>query len=143
MPPRIAQDCYREALAIAKSWLGNPSGGRIPRAKKPRIWLTYKLSYRVKGEYVEVLSGFKLRIIGWDRRYDQYDNREARLVFRDGEFILYISKHAPKPSKYIPRGVLAEDINEKHLVAGNSRFENMFKTVVERALHYKRLAEYL
>jgi len=143
LPSRIAQDCYREALAIAKSWLRNPNRGEIPRARKLRIWLTYNQGYRVKGEYVEVIGGFRLRIIGWDRRYDQYGSREARLVFRDGEFTLYISKHVPKPVKYTPRGILAVDVNEKHIVVGNSKFERRFETAVERALHYKCLAENL
>ena len=143
LPSRLAIDCYREALAIAKSWLRNPNRGRIPRARSHRIWLTYGQSYRVKREYVEVLGGFRLRIIGWDRRYDQYDTREARLIFRDGKFILYISRRVPKPSKYTPRGVLAVDVNEKHIVVGNKRFEHRFETAVEKALHYRYLAEKL
>jgi putative transposase len=49
LPSRIAIDCYREAIAIAKSWLNNPSRGSMPRAMAPRIWLTSKYSYRVKG----------------------------------------------------------------------------------------------
>ena len=74
LPSRIAGDCYREALAITKSWLRNQSRGEIPKAKNLRIWLSNKLSYRVKGDYVEIIGGLKLRIIGWDRRYDSYPN---------------------------------------------------------------------
>jgi len=140
---KVAQDCYREALAIAKSWLRNPSRGRVPTAKNPRIWLVHGYSYRVRGEHVELIGGLKLRIIGWDRRYDGYPNREARLLFKGGKFILYMSKHIPKPDKYAPRGVLAVDINEKCIVAGNSRFEYRLETPIEKALHYKRLAERL
>jgi hypothetical protein len=33
LPSRIAMDCYREALSIAKSWLSNPNKGTMPRAK--------------------------------------------------------------------------------------------------------------
>jgi len=33
--------------------------------------------YRVKEGYVEIIGVVRLRIIGWDRRYDQYDNGEA------------------------------------------------------------------
>jgi hypothetical protein len=39
--------------------------------------------YRVKEGYVEIIGGVKLKIIGWDRRYDGYENGEARLVHRD------------------------------------------------------------
>jgi IS605 OrfB family transposase len=140
---KIAIDCYREAIAIAKSWLRNPRKGKMPRAKIPRIWLTYKQSCRVKHNYVEILGGFKLRIIGWDRRYDKYPNKDARLLLKDSKFILEISKHMPKPAKYIPKGILAIDINEKHIVVGNSYFEYRFETAIEKALHYKQLAENL
>jgi transposase, IS605 OrfB family, central region len=143
LPSRIAQDCYREALAAAKSWLRNKSKGRIPVARKPRVWLTYGHSYRVRDGYVEILGGLKLRVIGWDRRYDSYISREARLVYKNSKFTLYISKRIPKPAKYNPRGVLAVDINERHVVVGNSTLELRLETAVERALHYRKLAEKL
>ncbi|TDA40423.1 MAG: transposase, partial [Candidatus Methanomethylicota archaeon] len=79
LPSKIAQDCYREAIAIAKSWLRNPKKEKIPTIKTLRMWLTPSQGYRVKDSYVEVLGGFKLKIIGWDKRYDKYQNREARL----------------------------------------------------------------
>jgi IS605 OrfB family transposase len=143
LPSKVAQDCYRESIAIAKSWLNNPSRGSVPRAKTLRLWLTYGQSYRIRDGCVEVLRGYKLRIIGWDRRYDVYPNREAKLVFKDGKFILGISKRMPMPAKYSPSGVLAVDINEKHIVVGNSQHEYRFETTVERAMHYKLLAENL
>jgi IS605 OrfB family transposase len=143
LPSKVAQDCYREAIAIAKSWLGNPNRGRVPRAKTPRLWLTHGYSYRVKDGYVEVLGGYKLRIVGWDRRYDNYPSGDAILLFKDGKFILGISKRVPKPVKYVARGVLAVDVNEKHIVVGNSKTEHRFETAVRRALHYKQLAENL
>ena len=143
LPSKIAIDCYREAIAIAKSWLKNPRKGGIPRAKTPRLWLSHKYSYRIKDNYVEIIGGYKLRIIGWDRRYDQYQNKEARLLLKDGKFILEISKHISKPVKYIPKGILAIDVNEKHIVVGNSHFEYRFETAIEKALNYKQLAENL
>uniref|UniRef100_A0A7J2U4C8 Transposase n=1 Tax=Ignisphaera aggregans TaxID=334771 RepID=A0A7J2U4C8_9CREN len=143
LPSKIAIDCYREAIAIAKSWLGNPNRGRVPGAKTPRLWLTNKYSYRVRDSYVEILGGFRLRIIGWDKRYDAYPNGDAILLFKDGKFILGISKRVPKPAKYIPRGILAVDINEKHIAVGNSKTEHRFETAIRRALHYKHLAEEL
>jgi IS605 OrfB family transposase len=143
LPSKVAQDCYREAIAIARSWLSNPSRGNMPRAMAPRIWLTNSYSYRVRDGYVELLGGYRLRIIGWDKRYDVYPSGDAILLFKDGKFILEISKRVPKPVKYSPSGVLAVDVNEKHIVVGNSQHEHRFETVVERAQHYKRLAENL
>jgi putative transposase len=143
LPSKVAVDCYREAIAIARSWLSNSNRGRVPRAKTPRLWLTHRYSYRVRDGYVEVLGGYKLRIVGWDMRYDGYPSGDARLLFKDGKFILYISKRVPKPAKYVARGVLAVDVNEKHIAVGNSQHEYRFETAVEKALHYKRLAEEL
>jgi len=143
LPSRIALDCYREAIAIAKSWLRNPRRGNKPTVKSLRVWLTHEHSYRVKGGHVELAGGYRLRIIGWDRRYDSYPSREARLVFRGGEFTLYVYKQMPRPAKYAPKGVLAVDVNERQIVVGNSRVEQRIETPVERALHYRRLAERL
>ncbi|NAZ38729.1 MAG: IS200/IS605 family element transposase accessory protein TnpB [Acidilobus sp.] len=140
---KIAGDCYREAIAIAKAWLRNPRRGKVPTARGLSMWLTHKLSYRVKGDRVELIGGYRLRIIGWDRRYDDFPNREARLVFRDGEFTLYVYKHVPRPAEYAPKGVLAVDVNERQIVVGNSRVEVRIETSVERALRYRRLAERL
>ncbi|MCQ5340832.1 MAG: transposase, partial [Candidatus Methanomethylicia archaeon] len=69
LPSKIAQDCYREAIAIAKSWIRNPKKEKIPTIKTLRMWLTLSQGYRIKDNYVEIIGGYKLRIIGWDRRY--------------------------------------------------------------------------
>jgi len=65
------------------------------------------------------------------------------LLLKDGKFILEISKRISKLPKYTPRGILAVDVNEKYIVIGNSKIEHRLGTAVERALHYKRLAENL
>ncbi|MFZ8783411.1 MAG: RNA-guided endonuclease TnpB family protein [Desulfurococcaceae archaeon] len=143
LPSKVAQDCYREAIAIAKSWLNNSNRGRVPRAKTPRLWLTNKYSYRIRDGYVEILEGYKLRIVGWDRRYDAYPSGDARMILKDGKLVLEVSKRVPKPVKYFARGVLAVDINERQIAVGNSMVELRLETVAERALHYKCLAERL
>ncbi|ADV64766.1 RNA-guided endonuclease TnpB family protein [Desulfurococcus mucosus] len=143
LPSRIAVDCYREAKAILKSWLGNGGDGRLPRARRPRMWLAEKQGYRVRDGYVEVIGGLRLKIIGWDRRYDQYPNRQAVLTYRSGKFLLRVAKKVPKPQPISPVDVLAVDVNEKYIVAGNHRVEYRFETAVERAVRYRELAERL
>jgi len=143
LPSRVAIDCYREALAIAKSYLGNGANGRIPRVKTLRMWLTPHYGYRIKDGYVEIAGGYRLRIIGWDRRYDAYENREARLVYRDGKMFLMIAKRVPKPSPTEPRGVIAVDINERYIYFGNRFFIDRIETPVDSATHYRKLAENL
>jgi len=143
LPSKVAQDCYREAIAIAKSWLSNPNRGNMPRAKTLRLWLTNGCSYRVRNGYVEILGGYRLRVSGWDGRYDSYPSGDARLLFKNGKLVLEISKRVPRPAKYSPKGVLAVDVNEGHIVVGNSQHEYRFETPIGRTLHYRRLAEYL
>jgi len=143
LPSRAALDCFREAIAIAKAWLRNPKRGDMPTVKSLSMWLTHEQGYRVKGDHVELAGGHRLRVIGYDRRYDSYPSREARLVFRDGEFTLYIFKRVPRPAKYAPKGVLAVDVNEGQIVVGNSSVEVRVETPIERALRYRRLAERL
>jgi len=143
LPARIAQDCYREAIAIAKSWLRSPRRGDMPVIKGLSMRLTHEQGYRVKGDHVELAGGYRLRVIGWDRRYDDFPNREATLIFREGRFDLYVTKQVPRPAKYAPKGVLAVDVNERQIVVGNSHVEQRVETPVERALRYRRLAEML
>jgi len=49
LPAKIAQDCYRNALAIARSWPGNGARGKRPVIKSVPIWLTHGYSYRIRG----------------------------------------------------------------------------------------------
>jgi putative transposase len=61
--------------------------GRKPRVRKLSMWLYPGQSYWIRDGYVEIAGGIKLKIIGWDRRYDEYENGEARLVYRDNKMI--------------------------------------------------------
>jgi len=143
LPSRVAIDCYREARAIVKSYLGNGGNGRVPRVRSLRMWLVHGQGYRIRDGYVEIIDGYRLRIIGWDRRYDAYKDRDAVLVYRDGRMYLVVAKRVPKPMDVAPRGVLAVDVNEKHIYYGNRFFIDMVETPVDRALHYRLLAENL
>jgi hypothetical protein len=102
LPSRVAVDCYRNALANANAWRNNPRRGRRPRVKKLSMLLHQGLGYRIREGYVEIIGGIRLKNIGWDRRYDEYENGEARLVYRGGEMVLWISKRIPKPQPYKP-----------------------------------------
>jgi len=84
-----------------------------------------------------------MKIIGWDRRYDQYENREARLVYKEGKMILWISKRIPRPKQYKPRDVMAIDINERMIVYGGDWINRDIDTAIDRAYKWKVLAENL
>jgi transposase len=105
------------------------------------MWLYPGRSYWVRDGYVEIIGGIKLRIIGWDRRYDEYENGEARLVYRGGKMMLWISKKIPKPQPYKPRDAIAVDINEKKIVYGDDRINKERDTKIGEAHRWKKLAE--
>jgi len=78
LPSRVAIDCYRDALANANAWRNNPRRGRRPRVRKLSMLLHPGSGYRIEDGYVEIIGGIRLKIISWDSRYDQYENREAK-----------------------------------------------------------------
>ena len=143
LPSRAAVDCYRDALANAKSWRNNPRRGRRPRVRKLSMLLHQGTGYRVKEGYVEIIGGIKLKIIGWDRRYDGYENGEARLVYRDGKMMLWISRKIPRPEPYQPREVIAIDINERKIVYRDDKINKESDTDIDRGYRWKLLAESL
>jgi IS605 OrfB family transposase len=99
--------------------------------------------YRIEDSYVEIIGGIRMKIIGWDRRYDQYENREARLVYRGDKMMLWISKKIPKPQPYQPRDAIAVDINERKMVYGDDRINKERDTEIDEAHRWKKLAESL
>jgi putative transposase len=143
LPSRVAIDCYRDALANANAWRNNPRKGRRPRVKKLSMPLHPGSGYRVKEGYVEIIGGVKLKIIGWDRRYDGYENEEARLVYREGKMMLWISKRVPKLElePYQPRDVIAVDINERKIVYGDHVINKESDRGIDRGYRWKKLAE--
>jgi putative transposase len=92
---------------------------------------------------VEIIGGVKLKIIGWDGRYDGYENGEARLVYRGDRMMLWISKKIPKPQLYQPRDAIAVDINERKIVYGDDRINKERYTEIDEAHRWKKLAENL
>jgi transposase len=95
--------------------------------------------YRVKEGYVEIIGGVKLKIIGWDRRYNSYENGEARLIYRGDKMMLWISKRIPKPQPYKPRDVIAVDINERKIVYGDDRINKERDTEIDETHRWKNL----
>jgi IS605 OrfB family transposase len=117
--------------------------GRKPRVRKLSMWLYPGQGYWIRDGYVEIAEGIKLSIIGWDRRYDQYENGETRLVYRDGKMMLWISKKIPRPEPYQPRDVIAIDVNERKIVYGDDKINKERGTKIGEAHRWKKLAENL
>jgi len=142
LPSAIAQDCYREALAIVKAYLANGARGETPVAKSLHMWLR-RDAYRVRDGYLYVTGGYRAKIVGVEERYEERKWREAKLVYRRGDMYLYIAVELPKPTMVEPRGVIAVDINERYVYYGNSQWIRKVETPVEKAMRLRRLAEEL
>ena len=66
---------------------------------------------------------------------------EARLVYRDGKMILWISKKIPKPQSYQPRDTIAVDVNERKIVYEDDRISKERDTKIGEVHRWKKLAE--
>jgi putative transposase len=148
LPPRVAQDCNRNAISIYKGWYNNPNKGRFPKIFKPTIWLTPKLSYNVNFErmIVKISKIGEFKILGYPRNYKEYLSwkiKEARLVFNNGKAFLKIT-FEKFMQKIEPKGSIAVDINMKSIVIGKD--DNNYvgiPTRINEIHHYKSLAEML
>jgi len=142
LPAKIAQDCYREALAVVKSYLANGARGRMPVVKALHMWLR-RDAYSVRDGYLYVTGGYKARVIGIEQRYEEGKWRETRLVYRGGDMYLYIAVEVSKPTPIAPKGVVAVDVNERYVYYGNSQWIRKIETPVEKAVRFRELAEEL
>jgi IS605 OrfB family transposase len=148
LPPRVAQDCNRNAISIYKGWYNNPNKGRFPKIFKPTIWLTPRLSYNVNFErmIVKISKVGEFKILGYPRNYKEYLSwkiKEARLVFNNGKAFLKIT-FEKFMQKIEPKGSIAVDINMKSIVIGKD--DNNYvgiSTRINEIHHYKSLAEML
>jgi IS605 OrfB family transposase len=148
LPPRVAQDCNRNAISIYKGWYNNPNKGRFPKIFKPTIWLTPRLSYNVNFErmIVKISKVGEFKILGYPRNYKEYLSwkiKEARLVFNNGKAFLKIT-FEKFMQKIEPKGSVAVDINMKTIVIGKD--DNNYvgiPTRINEIHHYKSLAEML
>ncbi|MUN28937.1 RNA-guided endonuclease TnpB family protein [Sulfuracidifex metallicus] len=148
LPSKVAEDCYREALATYKGWYNNPRRGRFPRVYKPTVWLTPKASYSVNFERMTVrIAGVgELPILGFPRNLKDYLSwriKEARLVVKDGKAFLKIV-FEKEGEKVEPKESIAVDINMAEVVVGkDDRNYVRIPTRLEEVHHWKSLAESL
>jgi len=142
LPSNIANACYREALAVAKSYLANGAKGEVPMVKSLHMWL-HKRVYKVEDGHLHITGGYKAKIIGMEKRYEEGKWREARLVYRGGDMYLYIAVEFPKPTPVAPKGIIAVDVNERYVYYGNAQWVKKVKTPVEKAVQLWRRAEEL
>ncbi len=148
LPSKVAEDCYREALATYKGWYNNPRRGRFPRVYRPTVWLTPKASYDVDFERmnVRIASVGELPILGYPRNLKEYLSwrmKEARLVVRDGKaFLKVVFENEGEEVK--PRESIAVDINMSEVVVGKDDKNYVrIPSRLEEVHHWKSLAENL
>ena len=148
LPSKVAEDCYREALATYKGWYNNPKKGRFPRVYRPMVWLTPRASYNVDFEAmtVRIVSVGELSILGYPRNLKEYMGwkmKEARLVIRDDKAFLKVV-FEKEEQKVEPKESIAVDINMAEVVVGKDDKNYVrIPTRLEEVHHWKSLAERL
>jgi len=142
LPSATAQDCFREALAVVKSYVANGARGKMPVVKSLHMWLR-RNAYRVRDELLYITGGYTAKIIGIEERYKESKRKEAVLVYRGSDMYLYIAVEVPKPAPVAQKGVIAVDVNERYVYYGNSQWVKKVETPVEKAIQLRRLAESL
>jgi len=148
LPSKVAEDCYREALATYKGWYNNPRRGRFPRAYKPTVWLTPKASYNVNfGKMnVRIASVGELPILGYPRNLKEYMSwrmREARLTVKGDKAFLKVV-FEKEEEKVEPKESIAVDINMAEVVVGkDDKHYVRIPTRLDEVHHWKSLAENL
>jgi len=148
LPSKIAEDCYRDALAIYKGWYNNPRRGRFPWIHKPTMWLTPRLSYSLDLDKmsVKIASVGELPILGHPRNlsfYKDWKMKEARLLIKDSQAFLKVV-FEKEPEQVLPKESVAVDINMNEIVVGkdDTRYVRI-PTRLHDAHHLKSLAEVL
>ncbi|BBG22817.1 hypothetical protein IC006_0101 [Sulfuracidifex tepidarius] len=146
LPSKVAEDCYRDALATYKGWYNNPKRGRFPRVYKPTLWLTPKASYSVDFETrsVKIAGVGELPILGYPRNLKEYADwrmREARLVVKgDKAFLKVVFER--EEEKVEVKGSIAVDVNMGEVVVGKDGTHYVrIPTRLEEAHRFKSLAE--
>jgi len=101
LPSRIAAECYREALAVVKSYVVKRARGKAPVVKSLHMRLR-RDAYSVRDGYLLIMGGYKAKIMGMEERYEEGEWREAKLVYHSGDMYLFISVEVPKPTPIEP-----------------------------------------
>jgi IS605 OrfB family transposase len=149
LPSKVAEDCYRDALSIYKSWYNNPRKGRFPRVYKPTLWLTPKASYNVDFEAmtVRIASVGELPILGYPRNLKDYLSwrmKEARLVIKDGKAFLKVVFEKPREEIVELKESIAVDVNMSEIIVGKDDKNYVrIPTRLDEVHHWKSLAENL
>nr|WP_198002052.1 RNA-guided endonuclease TnpB family protein [Caldivirga maquilingensis] len=153
---RLAEDCYRDALALYKAWYNNPRKGRYPVLRNVSLWLTSRYSFSLDLEKMKcTILGKHVEVTGYPHNIGFYRGwfvKEARLVKRSGEWFLkvIVSKEKKRRGRrgegdgFTPTGLVAVDINMSGVVVGSDDEHYVrIPTRLEDAHHYKALAELL
>ncbi|ARM76143.1 RNA-guided endonuclease TnpB family protein [Acidianus manzaensis] len=148
LPSKIAEDCYRDALAIYKGWYNNTNKGRFPWVHKPTVWLSPRLSYSLNLEKmgVKIASVGELPILGYPRNLSSYKDwkmKEARLVIKDSQAFLKVV-FEKEQEQIVPMDGVAVDVNMNEIVAGKDDTHYVrIPTRLSDSHHWKSLAEVL
>lgn len=150
LPSAHAVTCYREALAIYRSWSSLPRRmrGRYPVVRTRRMWLSrqgYKVDW--EGMRVRIAGAGDYRIVGWPKNLwgyvESWELREARLVRRGGGFELHAVFARERREAGSTGRAVAVDVNLREVVAGDGEVFIRVPAPVDSAARKKWYAEFL
>ncbi len=147
LPPKIAQDCFREGAYIAKSVLNNENNTKRKAVIK-KVFLrlnnqAYKLiwdndyldSIRITGLGTVRVTEFPRRLF---ERYKDWKLGDAIVKLSKGKVKFYVTLKKmitlPEPSDK----AVAIDLNFEEIVVGNLAREMRIRTPMRRIMHIKR-----
>ena len=139
MPLALALDLYRDAIKTYKSWLGEMTR-KLPSTKKVSVILSSGITYSFDPDRMKLfVLGKDVKILGYSRVI-RGELSQARLIKKDmGWFVHVTIKFKGRREK--PKGIIAVDVNQEFLTAGNNEVVVQIPTRYYDALHLIKLAE--
>lgn len=145
MPLALILDCYKDAINTYKSWIGVKIKGahepkRLPKIKKVSVILTpgITFSFDIYNQKLYIL-GKETKILGHSKLYFG-ELAQSRLIKKDDGWYLHTTVRM-KERRVRPRGLIAVDINEEFIMAGNNEIVVDIPTRFYDAWHYIKVAE--
>jgi len=152
LPSRLAEDCYRDAANVYKSWLGGPNKNKTkPKIKNVSVILTPKITYKLDLNKMKLsVLGYDTPILGYSKTlslYKDWKTAEAKMVKRGKDWYLFVTfrkkeeklkgkKGKVKKEGFKPTGLVAVDINQDFLAVGNDKTVVEIPTRLDDAHHY-------
>ena len=139
VPLALALDLYRDSINTYKAWLGEVTK-KLPAVKTMAVVLSPGITYSFDPDRMKLfILGREVKVLGYSEIY-RGELSEARLLKKDNGWFVHIAVKF-KGRKVKPKGIIAVDINEEFITAGNEEAVVQIPTRYHDAMHLIKLAE--